>query len=304
MTIESLPPENSSAGRSNSAATSRMTWMLSASSTSSWSRASRPVMPGPVAVSSASSCSTDSCCVCSCVGTTASGAVGGSYGRVDAGQPGELPRCAAGRRAPSRRARCRPRPGSRRAPPGSRRPARRAGRARRRGSRRTGEMTLASTSTPCRARVAATQPIRSTLVSRSARLKPEALGQELAHLVAVEQLDPAPVAERGAQRRWPGWSCRRSGRPVSHSGGAGGQRRAARSGGAGRAVVTRVLRDGRGAGERGRSAGRETDRARRAQEVDVQPRHQCRTVAHPISVPRRGLAPSATGGPPPPGVAG
>ena len=36
MTIESLPPENSSTGRSNSAATSRMTWMDSASSTSSW----------------------------------------------------------------------------------------------------------------------------------------------------------------------------------------------------------------------------------------------------------------------------
>ncbi len=36
MTTESLPPENSSAGRSNSAATSRMTWIDSASSTSSW----------------------------------------------------------------------------------------------------------------------------------------------------------------------------------------------------------------------------------------------------------------------------
>ena len=36
MTIESLPPENSSAGRSNSAATSRMMWIDSASSTSSW----------------------------------------------------------------------------------------------------------------------------------------------------------------------------------------------------------------------------------------------------------------------------
>ena len=36
MTIESLPPENSSTGRSNSAATSRMMWMDSASSTSSW----------------------------------------------------------------------------------------------------------------------------------------------------------------------------------------------------------------------------------------------------------------------------
>ena len=31
MTIESLPPLNSSAGRSNSAATSRMTWIASAS---------------------------------------------------------------------------------------------------------------------------------------------------------------------------------------------------------------------------------------------------------------------------------
>ena len=38
MTIESLPPENSSTGRSNSAATSRMMWMDSASSTSSWDR--------------------------------------------------------------------------------------------------------------------------------------------------------------------------------------------------------------------------------------------------------------------------
>ncbi len=36
MTIESLPPENSRAGRSNSAATSRMMWMASDSSTSSW----------------------------------------------------------------------------------------------------------------------------------------------------------------------------------------------------------------------------------------------------------------------------
>ncbi len=36
MTTESLPPENSSTGRSNSAATSRITWMDSASSTSSW----------------------------------------------------------------------------------------------------------------------------------------------------------------------------------------------------------------------------------------------------------------------------
>ena len=36
MTMESLPPENSSTGRSNSAATSRMTWIASASSTSSW----------------------------------------------------------------------------------------------------------------------------------------------------------------------------------------------------------------------------------------------------------------------------
>ena len=35
MTIESLPPENSSTGRSNSAATSRMMWIDSASSTSS-----------------------------------------------------------------------------------------------------------------------------------------------------------------------------------------------------------------------------------------------------------------------------
>ena len=31
MTIESLPPVNNSAGRSNSAATSRMTWIASAS---------------------------------------------------------------------------------------------------------------------------------------------------------------------------------------------------------------------------------------------------------------------------------
>src|ERR1700722_18679395 len=38
ITIESLPPENSSAGRSNSAATSRMTWIDSASRTSSWDR--------------------------------------------------------------------------------------------------------------------------------------------------------------------------------------------------------------------------------------------------------------------------
>ena len=36
ITMESLPPENSSAGRSNSAATSRITWIASASSTSSW----------------------------------------------------------------------------------------------------------------------------------------------------------------------------------------------------------------------------------------------------------------------------
>ncbi len=36
MTMESLPPENSRAGRSNSAATSRITWIASASSTSSW----------------------------------------------------------------------------------------------------------------------------------------------------------------------------------------------------------------------------------------------------------------------------
>jgi hypothetical protein len=36
ITMESLPPENSSTGRSNSAATSRMMWMDSASSTSSW----------------------------------------------------------------------------------------------------------------------------------------------------------------------------------------------------------------------------------------------------------------------------
>ena len=35
ITIESLPPENSRTGRSNSAATSRITWMASASSTSS-----------------------------------------------------------------------------------------------------------------------------------------------------------------------------------------------------------------------------------------------------------------------------
>ena len=36
MTIESLPPENSSTGRSNSAATSRMMWMASASSDRRW----------------------------------------------------------------------------------------------------------------------------------------------------------------------------------------------------------------------------------------------------------------------------
>ena len=36
ITIESLPPENSSTGRSNSAATSRMMWIDSDSSTSSW----------------------------------------------------------------------------------------------------------------------------------------------------------------------------------------------------------------------------------------------------------------------------
>ena len=36
ITIESLPPENSSTGRSSSATTSRMTWMDSASSVSSW----------------------------------------------------------------------------------------------------------------------------------------------------------------------------------------------------------------------------------------------------------------------------
>ena len=35
MTMESLPPEKSRQGRSNSAATSRMMWMDSASSTSS-----------------------------------------------------------------------------------------------------------------------------------------------------------------------------------------------------------------------------------------------------------------------------
>ncbi len=36
ITIESLPPENSSTGRSNSAATSRMMWIDSASSTRRW----------------------------------------------------------------------------------------------------------------------------------------------------------------------------------------------------------------------------------------------------------------------------
>jgi hypothetical protein len=36
MTIESLPPENSSTGRWNSEATSRMTKMLSASRASRW----------------------------------------------------------------------------------------------------------------------------------------------------------------------------------------------------------------------------------------------------------------------------
>ena len=36
MTIESLPPENSSTGFSNSAATSRMMWMASASSDRRW----------------------------------------------------------------------------------------------------------------------------------------------------------------------------------------------------------------------------------------------------------------------------
>ena len=36
ITIESLPPENSSAGRSNSAATSRMMWIASASSARRW----------------------------------------------------------------------------------------------------------------------------------------------------------------------------------------------------------------------------------------------------------------------------
>ena len=35
-TIESLPPENSSTGFSSSAATSRMTWIASASRTSRW----------------------------------------------------------------------------------------------------------------------------------------------------------------------------------------------------------------------------------------------------------------------------
>ena len=38
MTIESLPPEKSSTGRSNSAPTSRMTKMLSASSASRWEK--------------------------------------------------------------------------------------------------------------------------------------------------------------------------------------------------------------------------------------------------------------------------
>ena len=36
MTTESLPPENSSTGRSNSAATSRMMWIDWASMLSSW----------------------------------------------------------------------------------------------------------------------------------------------------------------------------------------------------------------------------------------------------------------------------
>jgi hypothetical protein len=36
MTIESLPPENSSTGRSNSAATSRSTWIDSASWARTW----------------------------------------------------------------------------------------------------------------------------------------------------------------------------------------------------------------------------------------------------------------------------
>ena len=36
ITIESLPPENSSTGRSSSATTSRMMWIASASSVCSW----------------------------------------------------------------------------------------------------------------------------------------------------------------------------------------------------------------------------------------------------------------------------
>ena len=36
MTIESLPPENNRTGRSNSAATSLMMWMASASSARRW----------------------------------------------------------------------------------------------------------------------------------------------------------------------------------------------------------------------------------------------------------------------------
>ena len=40
MTTESLPPLNSSAGRSNSPATSRMMWIASLSSVDRWSTAS------------------------------------------------------------------------------------------------------------------------------------------------------------------------------------------------------------------------------------------------------------------------
>ena len=42
MTMESLPPENSSTGRSNSAATSRMMWIASASSERRWLSSYRP----------------------------------------------------------------------------------------------------------------------------------------------------------------------------------------------------------------------------------------------------------------------
>ena len=205
ITELSLPIEYSITGLSASATTSRMMWMLSASSRSRWVRRTRSaLMPAPpqagrVPRASRRPGAPISSGSCSVVSIRSSGFTGSSYGS-ETPVNSEISPAIAFRRGPSRPAPAHSRPRARRRPRRMRRLLHELARACG-ASPRTARSPPTITAPPLRVSREATQPIRSMFVSRSSFEKPSPFERCVRTSSPSSHSTSEPAARRARGRR-------------------------------------------------------------------------------------------------------